>query len=439
MGVAAPPRLAALYVGDLNQKVTESHLYELFKQAGTVASIRVCRDSTTRKSLGYGYVNFQSVADAERALDTLNYTKLQGRPIRISWSQRDPSQRRSNVGNTFIKNLDPSIDSLNLEEVFSAFGNIVSCKVQTHAETGESLGYGFVQFEKDEVAKKAIEAMNGKCLNDKKIFIGPFIPRRMRAPVNSASVFTNLYVKELPSSTDEEKFNALFAPFGVITSAKLFPNDGKPFGFVNFEKHEDAVRAVEEMNGKTVDGKALYVARAQSKMERKQFLAERHRANMERTKDCNLFVKNLSPKVDEQMLCSVFGRFGEITSPKVMRDQDGSSRGFGFVCFAKKEDAAEALKNVKQVDNKDVEVNIAQPRNERRAFLHAQHQRRMFPPMGPGFPRPGFPPMQGSYPPPMNHPMSFKGGPHSGEPRFFPRIGAPGHPEQAPVATNDKN
>ena len=102
-------------------------------------------------------------------MDTLNYTKLEGRPIRISWSQRDPSQRRSNVGNTFIKNLDSSIDSLNLEEVFSAFGNIVSCKVQTSPETGESLGYGFVQFEKDEVAKKAIEAMNGKCLNDKKM------------------------------------------------------------------------------------------------------------------------------------------------------------------------------------------------------------------------------------------------------------------------------
>jgi len=383
------PRPAALYVGDLKNTVTESHLYELFKQAGAVASIRVCRDSTTRNSLGYAYVNFQSAVDAERALDTLNYTKLQGRPIRVSWSQRDPSQRRSNVGNTFIKNLDPSIDSLNLEELFSSFGNIVSCKVQTSAETGESLGYGFVQFESDEIARKAIESMNGKHLNDKKIFIGPFIPRKLRQPVNSASVFTNLYVKELEPSTTEETFQELFAPYGPITSLKLDSYNDMPFGFVNYKNHDDAVRAVEEMNGKKIGEKKLYVVRAMSKAERAQHLAQRRQENRERTKDCNLYIKNLTPKVDEKMLVSVFERFGEVTSPKVMRDRDGSSRGFGFVCFAKKESAQEALKNVKQIDGKDVTVAIAQPKPERQAFLAAQMQTRR--PFG-GFPRAGYPP-----------------------------------------------
>ena len=89
------PQFASLYVGDLHPDVTEAMLYEIFNAVGPVASIRVCRDAIQRKSLSYGYVNFHSVADAERALDTLNYSSIRGRSCRIMWSQRDPTLRKS--------------------------------------------------------------------------------------------------------------------------------------------------------------------------------------------------------------------------------------------------------------------------------------------------------------------------------------------------------
>ncbi|KAK2665044.1 hypothetical protein Ddye_003618 [Dipteronia dyeriana] len=93
----------SLYVGDLEANVSDSQLYDLFNQMGQVVSVRVCRDMSTRRSLGYGYVNYSNPQDAARALDMLNFTSLNGKPIRIMYSHRDPSLRKSGQGNIFIK------------------------------------------------------------------------------------------------------------------------------------------------------------------------------------------------------------------------------------------------------------------------------------------------------------------------------------------------
>merc|ERR1712130_127410 len=91
----------------------------------------------------------------------------------------------------------------------------------------------------------------------------------------------------------------------------------------------------------------LYVARAQKRKERKEYLQrqQRRRGGGARRNytGANLYVKNLSPDVDDAKLHEMFVNFGTITSAKVMREQSGKSRGFGFVAFEKKEAATRPI------------------------------------------------------------------------------------------------
>uniref|UniRef100_A0A7M4FT00 Polyadenylate-binding protein n=1 Tax=Crocodylus porosus TaxID=8502 RepID=A0A7M4FT00_CROPO len=377
--------MASLYVGDLHPDVTEAMLYEKFSPAGPILSIRVCRDMITRRSLGYAYVNFQQPADAERALDTMNFDVIKGKPVRIMWSQRDPSLRKSGVGNIFIKNLDKSIDNKALYDTFSAFGNILSCKVV--CDENGSKGYGFVHFETQEAAERAIEKMNGMLLNDRKVFVGRFKSRKEREAELGARAkeFTNVYIKNFGEDMDDERLKELFGKFGPALSVKVMTDESgksKGFGFVSFERHEDAQKAVDEMNGKELNGKQIYVGRAQKKVERqtelKRKFEQMKQDRITRYQGVNLYVKNLDDGIDDERLRKEFSPFGTITSAKVMME-GGRSKGFGFVCFSSPEEATKAVTemNGRIVATKPLYVALAQRKEERQAHLTNQYMQRM--------------------------------------------------------------
>ncbi|KAI8364239.1 hypothetical protein BD560DRAFT_403389 [Blakeslea trispora] len=398
----APSPSASLYVGELDPSVTEAMLFEMFNMIGPVASIRVCRDAVTRRSLGYAYVNFHNIVDGERALESLNYTLIKGKPCRIMWSQRDPSLRKTGSGNVFIKNLDQSIDNKALHDTFSAFGNILSCKIAID-ESGNSKGYGFVHYETEEAADNAIKHVNGMLLNDKKVYVGRHIPKKERqAKIEQyRAKFTNVYVKNLDESVSDEQLKEMFGKYGPITSAVIQvdeENKSKGFGFVNFENHEDAQKAVDALNEtEQSEGKILYVARAQKKSEREEELRKQYeQAKLEKLakyQGVNLYVKNLDDDLDDEKLRQEFSVYGVITSAKVMTDEKGQSKGFGFVCFSSPDEATKAVTemNGRMIGSKPIYVALAQRKEVRRSQLEAQMAQRNQMRMQQGMPMPGAP------------------------------------------------
>ncbi|KAL6755996.1 polyadenylate-binding protein 4 [Haematococcus lacustris] len=411
--VATPPT-SSLYVGDLEREVTDSQLFELFSTRGAVASVKVCRDAVTRRSLGYAYVNYNSSVDpsaAGRALDELNYTPVNGKPIRIMWSHRDPSFRKSGLGNIFIKNLDKSIDNKALHDTFQAFGRILSCKVATDSN-GQSRGYGFVHFETEEAAQLAITKVNGMMIEDRIVFVGIFQKRNERP--TGRELFTNVYVKNLSLDVTDEELATLMAEFGETSSCVIMKDESgksKGFGFVNFAEPEAAAKAVETLQGKEFKGKNLYAGRAQKKTERSAVLKAKFDAVRQQREaesaNMNLYVRNLTDEVDDKRLRDEFSSCGTITSAKVMLDDKGMSKGFGFVCFSSAEEAARAVneKSNHMVFGKPLYVTLAQRKDIRRAQLEREMAQRsgMARPLGP----PGIPTM----PPYAPMPMPYYGAP----------------------------
>lgn len=145
--------------------------------------------------------------------------------------------------------------------------------------------------------------------------------------------FTNIYVKNIALDVTEDELSDLFGTFGRVSSLMIQRdeyNHSKGFGFVNFEAPEDAEKAVSKLHDYEFRGKKLFVSRAQKKSEREDELRRQHEYQVRvqtpsKYQGVNLYVKNLADDVDDALLRDEFARYGQITSAKVMRDENVST------------------------------------------------------------------------------------------------------------------
>ncbi len=87
-----------LFVGNLNYRTTDETLFEAFGAIGNVQSAKVITDRETGRSRGFGFVEMATEAEAQEAIEQLDNTELDGRPIRVSPANPRPDSRGGGGG-----------------------------------------------------------------------------------------------------------------------------------------------------------------------------------------------------------------------------------------------------------------------------------------------------------------------------------------------------
>ncbi|CAI5442860.1 unnamed protein product [Caenorhabditis angaria] len=149
--------------------------------------------------------------------------------------------------NLIINYLPQGMTQEEVRSLFTSIGEIESCKLVRDKITGQSLGYGFVNYVKEEDALRAVSSFNGLRLQNKTIKVS------YARPSNDQIKGSNLYVSGIPKSMTLHELEAIFVPFGQIITSRILSDNvtglSKGVGFVRFDKKEEADNAIRTLNG----------------------------------------------------------------------------------------------------------------------------------------------------------------------------------------------
>nr|XP_020450452.1 RNA-binding motif, single-stranded-interacting protein 1 [Monopterus albus] len=141
-----------LYIRGLCPSTTDHDLVKLCQPYGKIVSTKAILDKTTNKCKGYGFVDFDSPAAAQKAVAALKTIGVQAQMAKQQ--EQDPT-------NLYISNLPLSMDEQELENMLKHFGQVISTRILRDFN-GSSRGVGFARMESTEKCDAVISHFNGK-------------------------------------------------------------------------------------------------------------------------------------------------------------------------------------------------------------------------------------------------------------------------------------
>uniref|UniRef100_F1RRG0 RNA binding motif single stranded interacting protein 3 n=1 Tax=Sus scrofa TaxID=9823 RepID=F1RRG0_PIG len=164
-----------LYIRGLPPGTTDQDLIKLCQPYGKIVSTKAILDKNTNQCKGYGFVDFDSPAAAQKAVASLKANGVQAQMAKVRMGEvkesQDPTwppvpgsqQQEQDPTNLYISNLPISMDEQELENMLKPFGHVISTRILRDAN-GVSRGVGFARMESTEKCEVVIQHFNGKYL-----------------------------------------------------------------------------------------------------------------------------------------------------------------------------------------------------------------------------------------------------------------------------------
>ncbi|CAE6455468.1 unnamed protein product [Rhizoctonia solani] len=278
----------------------------------------------------------------------------------------------------YISNLSPLVTEVDLAHSFEYCVPFRPTIIRDG--TGQPVN-GYVEFKLLESAEKALATLNGSLIPNTQFYLhlSPFASQATPPPLATPRL-----VKHLPHGTSDSFLYDLFRPYGPLSSAKMETTFGAESGIIHFWNEDDAAAAEQAMHCAEVGDRNIAVVIFQQPR-RTASAQDQFNPNPSAPafvpgvpvafpftppRNSNPYA-NLDPEIDSNKLFTHFKPYGQIVSARVMRNDAGQSRGFGFVSYQSPDQAAAALQamNGAFIGSKQIAVRLHEPKQLRQEKL----------------------------------------------------------------------
>jgi len=245
----------------------------------------------------------------------------------------------------YIGNLAEKVSEPLLYDIFSTVGPVESCKLIKDKMSGESAGYGFIDYYDHRTAALALQSFNGRLIYGVDMKVNWAFANQKE----DTSTHHHIFVGDIGPEVDDKSLFTAFQPFGSLSDARVMidPATGRSrgFGFVAFKKKEDAQKALMEMNGNRIGTRVIRCNWANQKGPEMEISAPPIPTAgpdlptvLAQTPITitTVYVGNVTTDIPEHVLRSAFAEYGQLEEMKVQP-------GFAFVRYKNHEQAGKAI------------------------------------------------------------------------------------------------